>query len=123
MCSAIHLAELNVSSTGLDANSASVVAWLLRHNPILRLLDVSCNQLGVAGSSVIADSLACARSLTRLAMSETQLCSAGGTDPSALTMLSKAIEELSALRELEASRRMPCPLVPRRARGVPDPRP
>ena len=99
--SALQLKCLQLSSCGLNADTAGVVRWLLRHNPNVRELDVSGNPLGVAGASIIASALPAASGLTTLAMNDVTMCSAGGTDPTALASLAHSMEKLPELRTLE----------------------
>ena len=99
--SALQLKCLQLSSCGLNADTAGVVRWLLRHNPNVRELDVSGNPLGVAGASIIASALPAASGLAKLAMNDVTMCSAGGTDPTALASLAHAMAKLPELKVLE----------------------
>lgn len=99
--SALSICHLNLASTGLNANTAGVVGWLLRQNKRLRTLDVSGNELGVVGATCIISSLPAA--LSSLLLNDVLMCSAGGTDPSALVLLAQLLDELPALQSLEVS--------------------
>ncbi|KAL1510150.1 hypothetical protein AB1Y20_006481 [Prymnesium parvum] len=102
--SALHLSELNLVRTGLGPETAGVVGWLMRQNGALRSLDVSGNELGVAGACAITSSLPAARQLRSLAMNEVAMCSAGGTDPAALFSIAQALHDLPHLESLELRR-------------------
>eukprot|EP00326_Haptolina_ericina_P018235 CAMPEP_0181201244 /NCGR_PEP_ID=MMETSP1096-20121128/18201_1 /TAXON_ID=156174 ORGANISM="Chrysochromulina ericina, Strain CCMP281" /NCGR_SAMPLE_ID=MMETSP1096 /ASSEMBLY_ACC=CAM_ASM_000453 /LENGTH=522 /DNA_ID=CAMNT_0023291669 /DNA_START=65 /DNA_END=1633 /DNA_ORIENTATION=- len=99
--SALQLTNLNLSSCGLCADGAGVVGWLLRHNPRVRELDVSGNCLGADGATLIVSAVPGGCGLTHLKLNDVSMCSAGGTDPSALTALAHVLDAPGRLGALE----------------------
>jgi hypothetical protein len=91
---------LDLRSCGLTADTAGVVAWLMRHNPRLTRVDVSGNELGSHGALAIVNAVATAPALAHLALDHIGLCSSGGTDPSALVALSRELQTHGSLRTL-----------------------